>query len=366
MLPLPINYMDTWHVLRHRLIDHLSAYYDEPAKAKMAAENVGLLWVTLATLQVSSVRLLWENVFAAAERSGVADRLVRSAITEAGTLGEKIHDIWQKFASIKPVTNVPTLDAHQLWRRRCFINRKDLREQLAKLKDGSRRILVVNGPPGVPPPMKLGKTYTRELVQHLASVEAGFRVAYFGHTRRDGTSLTPDRLAEAIVVDELGAPGGAPKWEKESDEAWAKRVCTWMVQSVFAVRGSWWVIFDGLRDNDLPSATHELVGKLAERVARLTGNINIERLILIDYPEDRLPPNVASDTTSETVQPITQDHLAAYFRELLTQRGEAFENAAIDSLVDNVWTPTIKLHPEHRLRTLADNVDRVLGKMFPQ
>lgn len=250
----------------------------------------------------------------------------------------------------------PFSDMRVCPRRYPFLDRRRLRESLKKLAaDNGPTILVVDGP------ARSGRSYTRRLIEHIAEHRGPFQVAW-NVCSGPGATLEARNLANSFSMDMKRPPGPIP--EKESQAArWAQQLAQWVLNHDADAGSRWWLVFDQFDGEPLEPAAQSFIESLAERIA--TGPARKRfRLVLLQYPHP-LPPSLRRDVIQEKLQAPDElgvSDVSEYFEWLFTRRKEAFEQQAIQELVQEVMQQVPSTGD--RLQQLCDAVDDVTYRLL--
>jgi hypothetical protein len=199
-----------------------------------------------------------------------------------------------------------------------FFDRGNTRQAIRRLLSGvTYPILRINGDVGS------GKTYTLELVKHLAV--QGPPNVHFTSTSvesKNAASYTIEELAEELTLPMMI---NEPKPQR-STSAYPKSLALWIIRNTLRQQGVWVLALDGFGDEN----ANPEVRQLAEALSALVlgpETVKKVRLILLDYkPQspDNLKPRVLDDTLPNPLTVGEQDlHecLIAY-NEARRQMGE--------------------------------------------
>lgn len=186
-----------------------------------------------------------------------------------------IHDAIRAVQSAKDATEHVVLSDDRL-----FLDRQQLRDKLQRLmKSRTRRVLLVRGA------RNCGKTWTQYMVADLAD-SRGEMCIYLNEDNVRNRSGLFEHLFLTIG-------GAGAKWpeQTETEEAWYQRVCTNLIPHA-EKKGPWWIVVDDLGIGDDGPHFDPEIKNFFDQFALAMKNPAFAqwfRLILIDYPEGRLP-----------------------------------------------------------------------------
>lgn len=236
-----------------------------------------------------------------------------------------------------------------------FVARDELRDALRNFFTIGRRVLVVNGP------TYSGKTYSLQMINHLSEALRGYNVASISLKEEGTTRLSPHDVAASLAY-QMGFTDTPPARAAEMDSRWAKRIRDWLIGKVRASGTPWVFVFDGFDDRDLPDDTHELIHDLIVRV----GNRSVPalRLVLLSYRRI-VPDEARRNVRYEVLSEVDRGDVRAFFETLYTDAGGGYEEAALDALVDEVFSslPATRKEPWEPWRHLGPAIDDALAKL---
>lgn len=212
--------------------------------------------------------------------------------------------------------------------RRALLDRTDLRAHLVDLARKQFPVLTITGDPGS------GKTYSRHLIQHMASdpaLDCDFKIItveedFYDHVDATGFMTT--------LAARLGLPTDFPV-DLHTEQARTVRELV----NVFVGRFSTlperlrWIFIDGLDRPQVGSGVHMVVAQLAKEVE--AGQLRDTRLIVTGHPGD-FAPAVLEVLLHEKLTGVTTSHLHGFFRGLADHVGTPISDDDLDDLVNQV------------------------------
>jgi hypothetical protein len=208
-----------------------------------------------------------------------------------------------------PVANPPLghpCDTLFVYGGRCFIGRQDLRRFLKAMDSPTgKKVLLVNADR-----RKVGKTYSRELVDFLAGNQPPSGLASIDLDTHD---YDPEKLAAAIARQMGVVPAAEPPSQGgQQATRWNQALVDWLVPSVPNVAATvWWIVLDGFRERMPTEATQEFISQLALRIQRTPQF----RLILLNYTY-RLPLPVEAFVFKEQVRGPEKSEVQAFLSQV--------------------------------------------------
>jgi hypothetical protein len=186
-----------------------------------------------------------------------------------------IHDAVRAVQSARDATEHIVLSDDRL-----FINRQQLRDKLQRLmKSKTRRVLLVRGG------AKCGKSWTQYMIADLAD-SRGEMCIYLN----EDNVKSRNGLFEHLFLTIGGAQAKWPE-QTESEIAWYQRICTSLIPYA-EKKGPWWIVVDDLGVGDTGPRFETAIKEFFDQFALAMKNPAFAkwfRLVLIDYPEGRLP-----------------------------------------------------------------------------
>ncbi len=307
----------------------------------MNAERIeGVLWRNFTYEEISAFLGYMEQSIEAITLGRDLKAVSRDVVAAAGTQGwlvslvERMHaekpeneEVGAVWADVqRPLgANGRPWEEHVLRRRRLFVDRKDLRQavSLLKMQDGATALLV-DGPPCV------GKSYSTELLTHVADATQQFRFHAFD------PAVEPLDLA----FDIISRIGGTPKDRRdEMRETTLDRVVTrlvdWIGSEIERLGKPRWLFFDACRRPSVPQRTRELILGLMKRAdSELRHYL---RVIAVDFPE-AIPADIAPGVERETVAAIDQLHLEQVIKARAGARQKSLGEAPMKDAIARIWT----------------------------
>lgn len=196
-----------------------------------------------------------------------------------------------------------------------FIDREEFRATIQQLEENPwPRILVVQGGGGY------GKSFSRHFIRHrVEALKHRFVWIDLQRMKRAlpaDAHIMPEDIAHSLC-NQLDLPQSLiPDKDDEQYSRWNMAFCERLAAKVGADQ-RWWVFVDEFNSVLLPQATTDLFKELAVRVDTVMTSV---RLVLLGY-EDSLPLDAAQSAHKDVVGPITDDHLAGFFKRVHAMRG---------------------------------------------
>jgi hypothetical protein len=216
-----------------------------------------------------------------------------------------------------------------------FFSRQNLRPVLKNLVNSDiQPILRIVGPPENGD--ECGKSYTRELVEHIRETRTDLRVAHARIEKGLGPSSSVESVAMALV-----APTGKDldTMPKRSTSSYAKILTYWILNASLSTPDRWIYVLDGFDQQDVQAETKELVHALATELASGEYRKRI-RLLLVAYGSPLLGIP-AVKILNEQVPPATAvtrkdiaDCLAAHYADLGKHGHPGVPQTEIDTVAD--------------------------------
>lgn len=186
-----------------------------------------------------------------------------------------IHDVVRAVQAAKDASEQLVLSDDRL-----FINRQQLRDKLQRLmKSQTRRVLLVRGG------AKCGKSWTQHMIVDLAA-SRGEQCIYLNE---DIVRNLEDVLENLFLT--IGGAGAKRPEPMETPVAWYQRVCTNLIP-LGSRQGPWWIVIDDLGAGDDGPRFDPEIKDFFDQFALAMKNPAFARwfrLVLIDYPDGRLP-----------------------------------------------------------------------------
>ncbi len=210
-----------------------------------------------------------------------------------------------------------------------FLDRKPFREGLAHLLAGNL-VFTVKAPLHSG---KIGKSYSFQLVRHLAGAKS-LKAVVVSHEEATSPAEFIDTLRKRMKVRQ---PFEFPQ---DDTAKWNRQACSWLLSEAYALGGNYWFVVDGFN-------AERRDGLLADLIIALAHEISLEndwepRLVLLDYEGD-LPPEIGNRKGEDTLKPLRKSDLREFFhvyfstpRENLP-RDEDEAEALTNDLPDQAW-----------------------------
>lgn len=206
-------------------------------------------------------------------------------------------------------------DTLQIFGGRSFLGRKQFREHLKAMEElTGKKVLLVTGAQ-----RKVGKTYSRELVQFLAI-----------HTQNTGTVYVDldkmendPALVAAKIATDLGLGAGTGVSGSQQAARGNHDLVDWLVPTnQVAQAKTWWILLDGFRERMASEGLQDFIAQLAQRI-QSTPNY---RLILINYTY-RLPLAVDAFALKDQVGPLARADVEHFLSKIHQQKFGAAPSA---------------------------------------
>ena len=200
-----------------------------------------------------------------------------------------------------------------------FFSRSQLRPIVkALIANNSQPILRVIGPEAS------GKTYTRELIDHVCtSTRSDVHVVLAEVAKGAGPSYPVEELADTLVTPTVRDVATRPPRTASNYPA---SLCRWILNAAVQSPGRWIYVLDGFNQRDLQSETRQLVETLAQQIANPGDYRKRMRLVLVDF-DTPLPSVQVGAAMNESVPPASTltphalaDCLDAHYRDLANSR----------------------------------------------
>jgi hypothetical protein len=277
-----------------------------------------------------------------ADRQGWLVRLVMAVIKDRGDT-----ELVKNFLRQHPdwdVTKNPPLDhpcdTLKLFGGRSFIGRDKLREYLKDMETTTgKKLLVVRAEK-----RKMGKTYSKDLVEFLAYNRQPSRVVYHD---LDADDYDPVKLAkklgELMGVDLTLTSDSTSEQASRSNQELVTRL---IPESPNPQPQVWWIILDGFMQKVPSEATRDFIDQLAQRIQARQDF----RLLLLNYTYPQ-PLAVSAFAFKENVEPLGEADLKKHLTLVHTHRygAEPSPEDLTDYLsdVNNLREKYRRDHPEY-------------------
>jgi len=240
-----------------------------------------------------------------------------------------------------------------------FVNRTELRRFLLHFPtpQGSS-ILLIKGA------SKSGKSYSFRLAKFLRDApDAQFNLASVDATddTTEGADLTPELLLTRIASD-AGFDTAKIKLLARNSRA-STVMYNWLVEKTVNSKKELWIFLDGFgRRNAVPRTTRSLIDAIALNGWKAKPAL---RLILTNYNLKRLPAGSRMDAQTEEIEPLQRKDVAAFFRNVYAHRREAFQEEAIEAILQKIGTGT-SLEGDLSAPILHEAMSKVIPELFPE
>jgi hypothetical protein len=216
--------------------------------------------------------------------------------------------------------------------KRVFVDRDILRQALKELSPNPPTpIHAVNGP------SRSGKSYTLQLVDYVIAKQPTIERASIDIHDEQHALYRPGDLARGIMYL-LNRNDDLKHMPKEADASsaarWAKDLCLWLVGIANTSRKTWVITLDGFYHPDLPTETKDMVRQLLKQATSAGSPL---RIVLIDYSDDLVTPDVRKWVQSEQLGTLSDDDLRGFFERLARQEGATVEGPeVIDEIIVDI------------------------------
>lgn len=238
--------------------------------------------------------------------------------------------------------------------RQVFLDRQALRAVLRGWSPPPRkRVLVVNGP------ARSGKTYTLQLLRHIAVQMKTIQIANIDLADEDLALFVPGMLARSVML-QMGRDSDLsfmPKLDDAGSGArWARELCVWLVSAARRSATTWVIALDGSHQAQLRDETRDMIRELIKRASVADSPL---RVVLLGYTDDLLPMDVRNQVAAEQLQALTAQDLRDYLGKVVDQLGVDDEHGVIEEIVKDVTARTALASIE----TVAAEVQRWIDRM---
>jgi hypothetical protein len=240
--------------------------------------------------------------------------------------------------------------------RRVFINRRELRKSLSRLRDhDGPRILSVNGTTG------LGKSHSLHLISYVVRHTPNAEFGEIDLKRTPSKQVPPDQLVRSLAV-QLGFPIKDDIFTQGAQAAWwGFELADWLARQADKSGKDCWIVLDGFENSGVPEPTQEFIQHLLQACAKR----DRLRLILLDFREDRIPAEIQSVILVEQLREISETELRQFFVDLYTHYGVPADGEAAQ-YAGEVWEQVQELRETPLFtKKLAEEVLRIVKKKFP-
>ncbi len=202
-----------------------------------------------------------------------------------------------------------------------FLGRKQFRTIANHFNKPGRRILTVTGGSGT------GKTYSKELVYHVASARDQEGTDVFDVVWVDlapskaepNTMLTDGWHVITEIVNQIQEIELPEKYQadfseqKEQASTWAKNVGSWLTGALSGSERIYWVIIDGFNEGPVAHSARLLIDDLIDRVGN---NLTAVRLLLLDYNDEDFEGHAVRRHQDETKDLTDPQYAVELYNEL--------------------------------------------------
>jgi Effector-associated domain 1 len=327
----------------------LTDAYDKDTFGRMLLQRCNRRLDSIIVPENVSFPTIVDRVMGEARDTGWLPQLIRGslAFVPGNPLIQQFIINYPEFdPTIPPPPVADPYNACLLRAKRVFINRRGLRQALKELgtPDGPR-VLVVTGERAT------GKTYTHEMISHLASRIQGHRPPVY--VDLDVYQYKPVELAEAIG-HRMGRPDidTIPKQYDDQSPRWNEKLCDWLVGGVTRDQPNiWWFVLDGFRKKTALPEMVDFIEKLAVLVERSVTRL---RLVLLNYTQ-LLPDNIDSVVGRDRIEPIGRSDLESFFQQISRERAQPYDDEELRNVIDEILTQV-----EDKVTRVADGNERRL------
>jgi hypothetical protein len=237
---------------------------------------------------------------------------------------------------------------------RPFLGRRELRHALAQLSQPrAEGILVVNGP------ARSGKSYSIELIRYVTHWDDKFLVAAVDVKWQSSGQIGPDELLRGIAL-QLGFRLDNFPGQRSQSSRWVRELADWFNGEVRQSGKTCWIVLDGFDHPDIPMETLELIHRLMLQAIRGSENL---RLILLQYSENQLPPDVRGNVLTESISAVTRADLEEFFTNILAHSDTQYSPSDIAPLVDEMLAK-VPDDPSERTAWLGKSAETYVKKLF--
>jgi len=199
-------------------------------------------------------------------------------------------------------------DALFLLGGKSFVGRDTFRGYLKAMeRDNESKVLVITSDR-----RRVGKTYSRELVQYLAMRRNLATPVYLD---LDEDTYDPGTLAKRLGA-RLKIPGNVPDRAQQQAARWNQDLIEWLIPETPREKEPvWWIVLDGFSTRIPSEETQDFIQQLTQRVQ---SRVNF-RLILVNYTYP-LPLGVGGFFFKDKVDPVTPAELQAFLSRVHRQK----------------------------------------------
>lgn len=228
-----------------------------------------------------------------------------------------------------------------------FINRAPLRHAIERLSAGANpRVFAVNGP------SRSGKSHSLYFIAHIEEKQRKFEKLVVDLKDEAPAKFRPNMLVRSLVR-QMGRNKSVPDIPKEEDSStparWVRDLADFLLGEIKDSQKLWVIVLDGFGNPNLDELTREMVRELVVRAARES----LLRVVLLQYSDDLLPVELAGRFEREPISAFTKDDLRGFFQSYIRMQGEEPEDAALDEIVESIWSAVPGGGPERNEQIAA-------------
>jgi hypothetical protein len=235
---------------------------------------------------------------------------------------------------------------------RPFVDRRGFRALLPRFgaPDSPACVLVTGD-------SSAGKTYLHEFCRALVSGRNGMMIGYARVPSNGAAMESPRALAEKLALD-LGVSFEYQPAEHAEPERDAENLATWVTHYLVERPVPALAILDEFGRTGLSAAHHKFVLALVRRLQSDAGVRARLRLVLIDYPRERL---LDEDIAHEhyVLELIEPHHLATWFRN----RYPGHPDYRYDTAAQKIAEKVVHMQPHERMERM-NNLVRAAALSF--
>jgi hypothetical protein len=217
-----------------------------------------------------------------------------------------VHPYWDP--TVYPPLTHPA-DTLRVYGGRSFIGRDVLRVGLKRMDrpTGRKVLLVTSGDH-----RKVGKTYSKELIDFVSRNLQPSRVAYVD---LDSERYDPIKLAKKIAKEMRLSPTLIPDQSTEQASRSNQDLVSLLTENIPNPSPIVWIVLDGFRDQVPSEPIQDFIAQLAQRIQ----SMQEFRLILLNYTAC-LPPAVGFFIFKDELTPLTRTELETHFTNVHRQK----------------------------------------------
>jgi len=235
-----------------------------------------------------------------------------------------------------------------------FVNRRQLRDHVRVLSSRhSQRVAGVSGSTGS------GKSYSVRYIAHVIQSLGNDRIIWFQATEDTRALVEPEELVNSIFrqIGKSTLLQYMPSKNNTNLSRWVVELRDWIIgelnQTELAKEGNvWWLVVDGICDEDVPERTRELVKHLCK-----SAHVNVPclRVVLLDATAEFFPADILSAVAKEQISAIGQPEVQEYFEKLASSGHLRINSAGISAAVNKVFS----VSPNGSLAKLSATLEAV-------